>query len=87
MEQQSIDANVGGFNYHATFDFGDTPGGPRSVHGYALVGPGPVRTTQFSATQSASGCAEGIGASVCLSTCSRYNIPSKQLAAKCSLDE
>jgi len=83
MEQQSIDGNVGGFNYHATFDFGSTPGGPRSVKGYALVSAGAVTTTQFSASQSGSGCEEGVGAFVCVSTCSKYGISSKQLAAKC----
>lgn len=86
MEQQSINGDVGGFNYHATFDFGATAGGPRSVTGFSLEGPGAVTSTQFQASQSASGCNMGVGgASVCLSLCTKYDISTAQLVSKCGI--
>merc|ERR1712107_795510 len=56
MEQHSVNASVGGFNYHATLRLGTSPAGSaRSASGYALTGVGAVETTQFHATHSATG--------------------------------
>uniref|UniRef100_A0A7S1AZW0 Uncharacterized protein n=1 Tax=Noctiluca scintillans TaxID=2966 RepID=A0A7S1AZW0_NOCSC len=84
MEQHSVNASIGGFNYHATLRLGTSPAGSaRSASGYALTGVGAVETTQFHATHSATGCAVGIGASSCVGTCEKFGINTTQLTEKC----
>jgi len=85
MQQHSINASVGGFNYHATFQFGELAGGAHSATGYALTAPGMQTTIQFRANQSRMGCNEGVGASACLPLCSSHGFATPQLESKCGL--
>lgn len=87
MEQQSINGNVNGFQYHATMRFGSNgAGGARTVSGFTLADPGSASTvTQFRAEHSATGCQEGRGAASCPDLCGSYGLDATQLVAKCSL--
>lgn len=82
MEQQSINGSA--YNYHATFRFGEVPGGAHSATGFLIV-PTSGDSTQFRAAQSAIGCSEGAGASSCVPLCRSHGIQTSQLSNKCSL--